>query len=402
MQIMEVKSKFNLAAVIYGSILMLSVFLVVISVPQLASASTVNLQDKIFTSQLKHPATQLTIQENQQSQTLITRAETLQQAFLENDISIPSGTITNPHRQTPLSGGELHVAVTSATIPVTIIEDQRSHQIHTSPGTVNQILAACNINLNPADKIHPALDKKVSAGSVIVIDRATPVLISYGEQKYHLETQAKTAAEVLIEAQQKFDIPEDEIADEILAGNDKEIFHGQELRVSRQHVEEITENETIYFDTIYNDDWDMLSGESIVTKEGKNGEIRRTYLVTYKDDQEISRELIEEVIVSDPVAKEVTIGQKQPPVTYQENPVGDVGTASWYHYGSTPTCAHRTYPKGTRLLVTNNATGAQVVVTVNDYGPAAWTGRIIDLNSVAFSAIAPLGQGLVNVTVTPI
>jgi|GEM_PF-1089843 len=401
---MEVKSKFNLAAVIYGSILMLSVFLVVISVPQLASASPVNLQEKIFTSQLKHPATQLTIKENQQSRTLITRAETLHQAFSENDISVPSGTITNPHRLTPLTGGEVYVAVTSASIPVTIIDGSRSHQIQTSNSTVKNILAACNIELSPADKVFPDLNKKISAGSVIAIDRATPVLISYGENKYQLDTQAKTAAEALAEAQEKFSIPEDEIADEILAGNNKEIFHGQELRVSQQRVEEQTEFETLPFDTIYSDDWDMLSGESVVTREGANGEIRRTYLVTYEDDVEISREIINEEIIRDPVNREMTIGQKQPKVVYQENPAatGDVGTASWYHYGSTPTCAHRTYPKGTQLLVTNNATGAQVVVTVNDYGPAAWTGRIIDLNSVAFSAIAPLGQGLVNVTVTPL
>ena len=398
---MEVKSKFNLAAVIYGSILMLSVLLIVISMPLSVSAS-IDLEEKIFSSTLNHAATALTISGNQPTKTIITRAETLNQAFTENDISVPSGTITNPHRQTSLNGGFVTVAITSASIPVTIVDGSRSHQIRTSSNSVKNILTACNIKLSQADTIYPALDRKVSAGSIIVIDRATPVLISYGQETYALETQAKTAAEALSEAQEKYDIPADEISDEILAGTNKSIYSGLELTVSRQRVEEYTENEVLNFDTIYNDDWNMMKGEQVVTKNGANGEIRRTYLITFEDDIEISREIISEQIISDPVTREVTIGQKQPEVINYPEATGDVGTASWYHYGSTPTCAHRNYPKGSQLLVTNNSTGAQIIVTVNDYGPAAWTGRVIDLNSVAFSAIAPLGQGLVNVTVTPL
>jgi len=399
---MEVKSKFNLAAVIYGSILMLSVFLVIISFPVSASASSVNLDDKIFTASLDHPATQLSIQESNRTLVLVTRAETLNQAFQENDITVPSGTITTPHRLTPLAGGSVKVSVTSASFPVTIIDSQRSYQVETSQNTVKNVLAACNIEIGPADKIFPNLDKKVVAGMRIVIDRATPVVISYGERTYHFETQARTAAEALTEARDKYEIPSVDIEDEILAGVNHSIYHGEELRVSREKVEIKTEIEDLPFEIIYNNDYYLPSGDQLVSQPGQNGQIERTYQVTYADDIEISRELIEENVITQPINQQVTVGQKQPEIVYYPDPVGDVGTASWYYYGTTPTCAHRVYPKGSQLLVTNNSTGAQVVVTVNDYGPAAWTGRIIDLNSVAFSAIAPLGQGLVNVTVTPL
>lgn len=44
------------------------------------------------------------------------------------------------------------------------------------------------------------------------------------------------------------------------------------------------------------------------------------------------------------------------------------------------TAAHRSLPFGTILNVTNTATGQDCTVRINDRGPAAWTGRIIDLS----------------------
>ena len=49
------------------------------------------------------------------------------------------------------------------------------------------------------------------------------------------------------------------------------------------------------------------------------------------------------------------------------------------------TAAHRRYPFGTRLLVAAN--GRSVVVRVNDRGPAAWTGRCLDLSKGAARAL---------------
>lgn len=63
------------------------------------------------------------------------------------------------------------------------------------------------------------------------------------------------------------------------------------------------------------------------------------------------------------------------------------------------TAAHRTLPLGTRLLVSRE--GRSVVVRVNDRGPAAWTGRSLDLSRGAASAIGLIssGAGAVRVTV---
>lgn len=80
---------------------------------------------------------------------------------------------------------------------------------------------------------------------------------------------------------------------------------------------------------------------------------------------------------------------------------GGTCTASWYAAGLVApedlTAASRDYPRGTRLRVTHD--DKSVVVRVNDYGPAVWTGRCIDLSRGAFRALASPSVGLIDVTV---
>ncbi|MBO6059412.1 MAG: septal ring lytic transglycosylase RlpA family protein [Bacteroidaceae bacterium] len=62
------------------------------------------------------------------------------------------------------------------------------------------------------------------------------------------------------------------------------------------------------------------------------------------------------------------------------------------------TCAHRTYPFGTMLKVTNPSNGKQVVVRVTDRGPYV-KGRIIDLSVRAAQEIGIIAQGIAPVIV---
>ena len=90
----------------------------------------------------------------------------------------------------------------------------------------------------------------------------------------------------------------------------------------------------------------------------------------------------------------------------------EVGYASWYgpkfHGRRTSsgeafnmydmTCAHRTLPLGTILLVTNLENGRSVVVRVNDRGPFV-KGRIIDLSYAAARALGMVDKGVVKVRI---
>lgn len=62
------------------------------------------------------------------------------------------------------------------------------------------------------------------------------------------------------------------------------------------------------------------------------------------------------------------------------------------------TCAHRTYPFGTLLKVTNPANQQSVIVRVTDRGPYV-RGRIIDLSFRAAKEIGIVAQGIAPVVV---
>jgi rare lipoprotein A (peptidoglycan hydrolase) len=84
-------------------------------------------------------------------------------------------------------------------------------------------------------------------------------------------------------------------------------------------------------------------------------------------------------------------------------PPDQVGKASWYALGlrspDALTCASRTFPRGTSLEVTDLRNGNKVICLVNDYGPAAFTGRVIDLSRGSYRSLEGLGSGTMPVEI---
>ena len=75
----------------------------------------------------------------------------------------------------------------------------------------------------------------------------------------------------------------------------------------------------------------------------------------------------------------------------------DSKTASGERFNpSELTAAHRTLPFGTRLRVTNVATGQTVTVRVNDRGPFI-PGRVVDVSHSAAEALGMVDRGITKV-----
>ena len=88
-------------------------------------------------------------------------------------------------------------------------------------------------------------------------------------------------------------------------------------------------------------------------------------------------------------------------------PTASQGLASFYSEGTRTasgekfdahelTAAHPTLPFGTRLRVTNVATGRSVTVRVNDRGPYV-PGRVVDVSYSAAQTLGMVGKGVANV-----
>jgi len=88
-----------------------------------------------------------------------------------------------------------------------------------------------------------------------------------------------------------------------------------------------------------------------------------------------------------------------PPVAPPPAPQDEItGKASWY--STVPgTCASPRLPFGTVVTVTDLADGASLHCTVEDRQAVA-AGRVIDLSETAFSQLAGLSVGVVEVRLT--
>lgn len=97
-----------------------------------------------------------------------------------------------------------------------------------------------------------------------------------------------------------------------------------------------------------------------------------------------------------PVVAQKTVGD----ATYYSNRSHGRRTSSGilYHKDSL-TCAHRTLPFGTKLIVRNPKNGCEVVVKVTDRGPFR-KGAIVDLSYAAARQLGMIQQGVARVEVT--
>lgn len=80
------------------------------------------------------------------------------------------------------------------------------------------------------------------------------------------------------------------------------------------------------------------------------------------------------------------------------------GKASWYKYKGGNFAASPDFPKGSRLRVYNVENNKFVDVEINDYGPERnlHPDRAIDLDKIAFSRLAPISQGAIDVYIEPL
>ncbi len=111
----------------------------------------------------------------------------------------------------------------------------------------------------------------------------------------------------------------------------------------------------------------------------------------------------------------VCCAPKKPPIVEYFPEGAQKGVASWYgpDFHGRPTasgeiynmydytCAHREYPFGTKLKVTNLQNGKNVVCTVNDRGPFV-SGRDLDLSYASAKKIELIGSGTAEVLMEPL
>ena len=146
---------------------------------------------------------------------------------------------------------------------------------------------------------------------------------------------------------------------------------------------------------------DLASGQVDVVSSGVAGVAMVTTRMVVVNGLIERTETLGTRVVRPPVDAVILSGAASP--TIPQGAVGGHGAsgqATWYDPPwSGLTAASPWIPFGTHVTVTDLATGRTVIVVINDRGPFA-PGRIIDLSPEAFSILAPLGRGVLDVRIT--
>ena len=212
------------------------------------------------------------------------------------------------------SSREIIIAILAITVSVTagagvffylkkevVINDEgRQIVAKTMKSTVREALEQNGINVESYDYVSMPLDAKLQRikPNEINIERAVPVNILADGIEYPLMTYRDTVAELFEDSRVK---PEG--LDRLVGVNMGDpIEKDMSIRIVRVDENVVSEKEPIPFQTLKRENGRLDTGVERVVKKGEDGVREKQYKVVAEDGKEISKQLIKDSVLLDPVA----------------------------------------------------------------------------------------------------
>jgi uncharacterized protein YabE (DUF348 family) len=290
--------------------------------------------------------------------------------------------------------------------PVDVDVDGRVRTVRTTRTSVQGLRRELHL---PATLVVTSGHGRLSAGSSVVFRTPHTLTLRHdGTTTRIVRTTALNVAGLLSQVHIRLG-PRDEVSPTPAT----RLANGMTVQVFRLQSNQVAEQVVVPFTTEYRDDPSLPRGETRLLSPGANGLRRNVYTIETSNGRPVARVLIAQELLTPPVPRKILKGTMPPPIP-RAHPItvstpapssgasgGHVfqtGSATWYGTGPGPgTCAHLTLPFGTVVTVVNLANGASAQCRVEDRGPEAWTGHIIDLAPGVFSQLAPLSAGVLQV-----
>jgi hypothetical protein len=248
--------------------------------------------------------------------------------------------------------------------------------------SVAAILKEYDVHIDPADKVTAFPDPALGIGSLVTVRRAPLLTVLDGAKVLHVHSWSATVSSLL--AEQRIDLGDsDKVTPALTAAP------GANVVITLVSDTDETVSKTVPNTTVYQDDPTTEKGTQTILDPGHPGTQIQTFHVHREqnaDGVKVTRTLTKIVTQTPAVNKIVERGTKIILL--------DAGAASYYAGIAPMSVAHKTLPKGTKVWVVNEATGARVLVTVMDRGPYI-NGRVVDLSKDAFAQIGSVSSGVI-------
>ncbi len=276
-------------------------------------------------------------------------------------------------------------------IPLELMIDGFRYQTMTRATNVRDFLEEKGIIIYSKDLVNPVMEGVITAHSIISITSNKKLSIKVDGETREVDTIRRTIEKLLKDEGIKLN-PFDKISSklELLAKDEDEIT------ITRIEKKNVIEKQEVEYETIVKTDKKIEWKKQKIKQEGENGLREVEYEIVYKNGELVSKTKLATKIIEETQSEIILEGRKIEVVSKQK------GMATWYAFKGGMYCASVRYPRGTWLRVTSKDNDKQIIVQVNDYGPDPGTGKVIDLDKVAFSKLMSVGAGVISVKIEEI
>lgn len=256
----------------------------------------------------------------------ITEKSTLREALAEQHIRVDANDLTEPGLDEKLVASSYQVNVYRAR-PVVVRDGNVQTKIITAYRTASQIAEKAHIVLHDEDKVALAVSSDPTtdgAAEVLTITRATPFVFTFYGKTEQAYTQAKTVGDMLKE--KGITMGKN---DGVTPSVSTSVTTGMAVKLWRDGVQTVTQEEDVPFATKEIQDADQPIGYQQVQTQGVNGKRTVTYEVNMQNGIEVSRVEINSITSVQPTDQVNIVGTKvQLPAGSHEDWMAMAGIAS--------------------------------------------------------------------------
>jgi 3D (Asp-Asp-Asp) domain-containing protein/sulfur carrier protein ThiS len=192
---------------------------------------------------------------------------------------------------------------TQQSILVTVKINGIEQEVTTQATTVKQLLEELEIEYSLRDEIEPSLETLLESEMVVEWNKVNHyVLNQYGELQ-----SVWTAANTVQGFLKDLGIVLGE-QDSVVPGLYSELEDGQLIEIVHHSYETVEKEYVIDYQTIRREDPAMLKGMEKVAVAGREGLGNHQYKITYKNGQEVKRELIATEVIEEKRDKVIAVG----------------------------------------------------------------------------------------------
>ncbi|MBQ3293799.1 G5 domain-containing protein [Candidatus Saccharibacteria bacterium] len=190
---------------------------------------------------------------------------------------------------------------------VTVYDGESKKTVKTDAATVAEVLDRLNITLDSSDSVSPSLETAVDADQYFInIYRSHPVVIFDGINSHVANVTSFEPYAVARTA--GFTVYDDDTVALIPASNFLETGASSVYQISRGGGDTVTVEEDIEFATETIRDYQIETGKEEVRQLGELGKVKKVYKIKSIEGSEVSRELVSEEILRQPVNRIVAVG----------------------------------------------------------------------------------------------